>query len=427
LFDILDKHGDIFIIDAENTVSLREFDQQYAEEYIRMGPVVLQKHDDMHDLQASNKMIFMSKKGTVSISNIQGKLIKEDSSAHVLFKLCKKSGNVYSLKCKPTAFGCTLPFTTKNVMFKIYAYASNKKVDVIFSIGDGRVNNYMGQCKEETPKGENIENKNEKVSKDFIICTTILTFLLHSKKKGKDSKSMDLDWLYSYQKKKFKILVSKNEYEYVLENSNNFERLTSKNCIKLRPTWMKKLISFASNVENCQEDLDMSVPISYNPSWVIEGSKTTLHLIVKDIKANVICFTNKKKAFIKLGESSNTIAIDCTDTDVDIGLDQSITISVNGTNVRKNKKVLISVIISKTEERQNTNASKVRCQKKKHKRKTFLRDEELFEECLDELKRPFVSSKNPCILTITDSEDESIVTLTDSESEQNELSTAKII
>ena len=427
LFDILDKYGDIFIIDAENTVSLREFDQQYAEEYIRMGPVVLQKHDDMHDLQASNTMIFMSKKGTVSISNIQGKFIKTDSSAHVLFKLCEKSGNVYSLKCKPTAFGCTLPFTTKNVIFKIYAYASNKKVDVIFSIGDEKVKNYMGQHKEETPKGVDNVNKNEKISKDIIICATILTFLLHSKKKGKDSKSMDLDWLHSYQKKNFRILVSKNKYEYVLENSNNFERLKSKNHIKLRPTWMEKLISFASNVEHFQEDLDMSVPISYNPSWVIKGSKKTIHIIVKDIRANIICFTNKKKAFIKLGEYSDTIGIDCTDTDVDIGPNQSITISINGTNVRKNEKVLISVTISKTEERQNTNSSKVRCQKKKHKRKTFLCDEEFFEECLDELKHPLLSSENPCILTITDSEDENIVTLTDSENEQNEVSIAKMI
>ena len=62
-------------------------------------------------------------------------------SAHVFFKLNEKNGNVYYLTCKPTAFGCTLPLTTKDVIFKIYAYASKKKMDTVFSIVDGNVCN----------------------------------------------------------------------------------------------------------------------------------------------------------------------------------------------------------------------------------------------------------------------------------------------
>ena len=207
----------------------------------------------------------------------------------------------------------------------------------------------------------------------------------------------------------------------MLENSKNFERIKSKNHIKLKPLWMEKLISFASNVEKYHEDLDSSVPISYNPSWVIEGSKKAIHLVVKGIRSNISCITNKKKAFIRLGESSDTIGIDCTDTDVDIGPNQPITISVNGTNVKNNEKVLISVTKSKADQIQNTNGPKVKYLKKVNKRKALICDEDSFEECLEELSCPILSSKNPCIITITDSEDESIITLSDSDGEQNEV------
>eukprot|EP00092_Neocalanus_flemingeri_P103900 GFUD01133002.1.p1 GENE.GFUD01133002.1~~GFUD01133002.1.p1 ORF type:complete len:141 (+),score=33.56 GFUD01133002.1:3-425(+) len=116
-----------------------------------------------------------------------------------------------------------------------------------------------------------------------------------------------------------------------------------------------------------------------------------------------------KRCLIKFGKDDDTIAIDCSNTEVDEGLDQPISIVVSASSVIKNKVVEIHVTKGKDIVNKGINHQETHLPTKKlknHEKEIFKFDEEMDAEHLDEFSSPFLSSENPIVLTLSDSEDE---------------------
>jgi hypothetical protein len=250
------------------------------------------------------------------------------------------------------------------------------------------------------------DDKPAKTYNELIIYSTII--LLLSKPNNKKKKHPSLDTLYKDQQQWFKDLVSKSKYNSVVKSSGMFTTIS--NTTVLQSTWMDRFLYIGSNVTTFTEKLENvdPIPISEKPVWTILGTKDEKELAVRDVFAKVISMENKsKRALIRFGENSDIIAIDCSKTEVDEGPNQPVTILINGSAVRKNQTVTIFVTKGKGGERKSKSKMKNNSSTEdKHKKKTFEFDDEFEMEFLDELSSPILSTGNPTIITVTDSEDE---------------------
>ena len=134
---------------------------KYFEDYLQISPTVVKQTNELPDLPACSLFKISSKKSSVCVSSMRGKLVITESSASVVFKVSDKSNNFFSLHCKPTAFGYRLSHTDLDVVFKINVNASNKKKNITFSISDGKVNDTVTNYKKTVPRSNEIDHEND--------------------------------------------------------------------------------------------------------------------------------------------------------------------------------------------------------------------------------------------------------------------------
>ena len=263
-----------------------------------------------------------------------------ESSASVQFKVSEKSNNIYSVQCKPTVFGNRLSHTDLDVAFKINVNASNKKRNITFSISDGKVNETVTKYKKTEPRSSEVDHENDDDTlltkpesyPELIIYSTITTILLKPKKMKRKS----IDMLYHFQQQWFKEFVSKHKYKSVLEESEMF--LTVENSIEISPMWIESFLLIGCNVTKFKEEVENLelVPVSDKPSWTVAGTSKVSEIVVKDVFANTVSQSSTiKRVLVRLSDDSDILAIDCTNTDVEEGHNQPITVIVNGGALRK--------------------------------------------------------------------------------------------